>query len=80
MALRTYQQMTVIGISPDATSIDAVVSAFYAVGVSRSLLLALWAYIQPFPGTLRNTNPKALDIRFRTLHDLPPRDMKLSKS
>lgn len=83
MALRTFQQMTSNGISPDIASIDAVVSAFYAVGAystSRRLLITLWAYIQPFPETLRNANLKALTIHFRTLHGSAPRTMKLSKS
>lgn len=83
MALRTFQQMTVVGISPDVGSIDAVVSAFYAVGAystSRRLLITLWAYIQPFPDSLLQANLKALAIHFRTLHGLPPRNMKLSKS
>ena len=83
MAVRTFQQMTSIGISPDVASIDAVVSAFYAVGAystCRRLLITLWAYIQPFPETLRNANLKALAIRFRTLHGSAPRTMKLNKS
>lgn len=83
MAVRTFQKMTSIGISPDVASIDAVVSAFYAVGAystCRRLLITLWAYIQPFPETLRNANLKALAIRFRTLHGSAPRTMKLSKS
>lgn len=83
VALRTFQQMTSTGISPDVASIDAVVSAFYAVGAystARRLLITLWAYIQPFPETLCNTNLKALTIHFRTLHGATPRTMKLSKS
>lgn len=83
MALRTFQQMTSTGISPDVASIDAVVSAFYAIGAystSRRLLITLWVYIQPFPETLRNTDLKTLAIHFRTLHGSAPRTMKLSKS
>ena len=83
MAMRTFQQMTSNGISPDVASIDAVVSAFYAVGAystCRRLLITLWAYIQPFPETLRTANLKVLAIHFRTLHSSAPRTMKLSKS
>jgi len=83
MALRTFKQMTAIGISPDVPSIDAVVSAFYAVGAystSRRLLITLWTYIQPFPETLRESDLKTLAVSFRALHGLPPRNMKLSKS
>lgn len=83
MALRTFQQMMSSGIPPDVASIDAVVSAFYAVGAystSRRLLITLWAHIRPFPETLRNANLKVLVIHFRTLHGSAPRTMKLSES
>ncbi|KAF8807509.1 hypothetical protein BYT27DRAFT_7138478 [Phlegmacium glaucopus] len=83
MALRTFQRMTSTGVSPDVASIDAVVSAFYAVGAystSRRLLITLWSYIQPFPENLRDTNLKTLAIHFRTLHNSASRTMKLSKS
>lgn len=82
MAVRTFQQMTSTGISPDVPSIDAVVSAFYAIGaysISHRLLITLWAYIQPFPETLRYNNLRALAAHFRTLHGSGSRTMKLSK-
>jgi pentatricopeptide repeat protein len=82
MALRTFQQMTSVDISPDVASIDAVVSAFFAVGAystCRRLLTTLWTYIQPFPETLRDANLRVLAVQFRSLHS-SARTMKLSKS
>uniref|UniRef100_A0A0W0G2L1 Pentatricopeptide repeat-containing protein n=1 Tax=Moniliophthora roreri TaxID=221103 RepID=A0A0W0G2L1_MONRR len=69
-AVRTFQAMVGANIRPDIASIDAVASAFFAVGaylMARRTLITLWTYIEPFPEHLRSVTLKQLAIEFRSI-------------
>ncbi|KAL0579108.1 hypothetical protein V5O48_002891 [Marasmius crinis-equi] len=69
-AVRTFQKMTAEGIRPDVASIDALSSAFFAVGayvMARRTLIALWHNIEPFPEDLRRVSLKQLAKAFRAI-------------
>lgn len=71
LAIQLFEQMITAGIKPDIPSIDAVSSAFFAVGaysVSRKILVMLWSHIQPFPEELRDASLQTLARHFRALH------------
>ncbi|KAG5648079.1 hypothetical protein DXG03_007114 [Asterophora parasitica] len=72
-AIEVFQDMVAAGIKPDVASIDAVASAFFAIGaytMTRKVLVSLWPYIQePFPEGLRKANLKTLAAAFRSLDD-----------
>ncbi|KAF8642338.1 hypothetical protein AX16_009607 [Volvariella volvacea WC 439] len=81
-ALRTFQEMVRGGIYPDVPAIDAVASAFFAVGaygMARRVLITLWTYIQPFPKELRGAPLKELARVFRELHPSNHPTSSLSK-
>ncbi|TFK76996.1 hypothetical protein BDN72DRAFT_754734 [Pluteus cervinus] len=81
-SLRTFQQMIAAGVQPDVPSIDAVASAFFAVGafaIARRILITLWPYIAPFPDELRGAPLLALVQQFRPLHPLNKPTPILSK-
>ncbi|KAF8167995.1 hypothetical protein B0H34DRAFT_41328 [Crassisporium funariophilum] len=81
-ALRTFHRMITAEISPDVASIDALASAFYAVGayaITRRMLISLWDYIAPFPATLRHASLKVLASHFRNLDPSGAKTVKLSK-
>lgn len=70
LAVRTFQDMIRAGIKPDVPSIDAVTSAFFAVGAystARRSLIALWPYIQPFPEELAAASLLQLARHFRSI-------------
>ncbi|KAF8078512.1 hypothetical protein FPV67DRAFT_58974 [Lyophyllum atratum] len=71
-AMQVFQDMVSAGVTPDVPSIDAVASAFFAVGaydMAKKVLRSLWTYIQPFPQELGNSSLKTLAHAFRSLHD-----------
>jgi pentatricopeptide repeat protein len=75
LSLQVFKDMIASEIPPDVPSIDAVASAFYAVGagsMARRVLIALWPYIQSFPESLRDLPLKELASHFRSLHSNPP--------
>lgn len=70
-SVRVFQEMVSANIKPDVPSIDAVASAFFAIGAyatARSSLITMWAYIEPFPEELRVVSLKDLARQFRLLH------------
>ncbi|KAG7099317.1 hypothetical protein E1B28_001175 [Marasmius oreades] len=73
-AIRTFQRMIECDIRPDIAAIDAVSSAFFAVGayvMARRTLIIMWRYIEPFPENLRSVPLKQLASAFRSIqgHD-----------
>ncbi|GLB36254.1 putative pentatricopeptide repeat domain containing protein [Lyophyllum shimeji] len=71
-AMQVFRDMVSSGVTPDVPSIDAVASAFFAVGaydMAKKVLRSLWPYIEPFPDELRNARLKTLAVAFRSLHD-----------
>ena len=74
LSLQVFKDMVASEIVPDVPSIDAVASAFYAVGAgstARKVLITLWPYIQSFPESLRDLPLKELASHFRSLHSNP---------
>lgn len=74
LSLQVFKDMVASEIPPDVPSIDAVASAFYAVGagsMARRVLITLWPYIQSFPESLRDLPLKELASHFRSLHSNP---------
>lgn len=62
-ALRVFRDMINAGISPDVGSIDALASAWFAVGafaMARQVLIQMWPHVAPFPE----------DFRMRSTHFL----------
>ncbi|KAJ2920178.1 hypothetical protein MD484_g26, partial [Candolleomyces efflorescens] len=73
-ALQVFRKMVGQGIQPDVPSIDAVASAFYAVGdnaMAKKVLISLWPYVQPFPSRLRSLPVLKLACHFRSQHHRP---------
>ncbi|KAF9056274.1 hypothetical protein BJ165DRAFT_1432263 [Panaeolus papilionaceus] len=69
-ASKTFQRMLDAEVQPDVAAIDALVSAYYAVGaykIARLMLITLWKSIAVFPEDLRNANLAALIESFRTI-------------
>ncbi|KIK71116.1 hypothetical protein GYMLUDRAFT_185522 [Collybiopsis luxurians FD-317 M1] len=82
-AAATFKQMVEANIQPDVPSIDALTSAFFAVGsylMARKSLIMLWPYVQPFPDELLSVSLKELATRFRLLHKDGQTNSKLSRS
>ncbi|THV04834.1 hypothetical protein K435DRAFT_746110 [Dendrothele bispora CBS 962.96] len=78
-AVRVFQQMVANRIQPDIAAIDAVSSAFFAVGsygMARNTLMSLWPYIAPFPEDFRTLRLRQLAVEFRSIQ---PRPKELSK-
>lgn len=74
-AVSVFQEMVAARIQPDVPAIDAVASAFFTIGAyntARLTLITLWAYIQPFPESLRPLSLKDLSIHFRSLRGRDP--------
>ncbi|TFK41050.1 hypothetical protein BDQ12DRAFT_678794 [Crucibulum laeve] len=70
LSIRTFQSMVAAQIPPDIPSIDAVSSAFFAVGaynMAKRVLVTLWPHVQPFPAELRGASLKELACHFRAL-------------
>jgi len=71
LAMRTFQNMVATGVKPDIPAIDAVTSAYFAVGayaMARRVLSTLWPYVRPFPKEMRAFTLKQLAHKFRSLH------------
>jgi len=69
-AVTTFKRMVEADIQPDVASIDAVASAFFAVGsylMARRTLITLWPYVRPFPEELESAPLKELATQFRLL-------------
>jgi pentatricopeptide repeat protein len=69
-AMRVFHDMVASGVKPDVGAIDAVSSAYFAVGLyamARSTLIELWPEIMPFPSELRTANLKTLSRTFRAM-------------
>ncbi|KAF5390204.1 hypothetical protein D9757_002827 [Collybiopsis confluens] len=82
-AAAIFKQMVEANIQPDVPSIDALASAFFAVGsylMARKSLITLWPYVQPFPDELISVSLKELAARFRLLHQDRQSHSKLSRS
>jgi pentatricopeptide repeat protein len=70
-AIRVFQHMVSAGIKPDVPSIDAVTSAFFAIGeyvMAKRVLMSLWPHIEPFPKEMRNSSLKHMARVFRRRH------------
>ncbi|KAJ7597146.1 hypothetical protein C8J56DRAFT_817482 [Mycena floridula] len=70
-AVRVFQEMVSAGIQPDVGSIDAVASAFFAIGAyatARLSLMTMWSYIGPFPESLQDASLKDLVRQFRLMY------------
>ncbi|KAF5375111.1 hypothetical protein D9758_000173 [Tetrapyrgos nigripes] len=73
-AMRVFQQMVANKIQPDIAAIDAVSSAFFAVGsygMARHCLVSLWPYVTPFPNEFRSLKLKQLAVEFRSIQTKP---------
>ncbi|KAJ6604759.1 hypothetical protein DFH09DRAFT_1019062 [Mycena vulgaris] len=71
MALRIFRRMVAAGIKPDVPAIDAVASAFFAIGaytVCWRVLTSLWQHISPLPPDIDQTSLNSAAIYFRSLH------------
>ncbi|KAJ7110105.1 hypothetical protein C8R44DRAFT_986087 [Mycena epipterygia] len=71
MALRIFRQMVTAGIKPDVPAIDAVASAFFAVGAYElcwRVLTSLWQHITPLPPNIDKTSLNSAVVYFRSLH------------
>ncbi len=69
-AMEVFVQMITSGIRPDVPSIDAVASAFFAVGAykaARQTLMSLWHHIEPFPAHLQEASLREIAVEFRQL-------------
>ncbi|KAJ7487712.1 hypothetical protein B0H11DRAFT_2014562 [Mycena galericulata] len=71
MALRIFRRMVAAGIKPDVPAIDAVASAFFAIGAYEMcwrVLTSLWQHISPLPPDIDKTSLKSAAVYFRSLH------------
>ncbi|KAK0208380.1 hypothetical protein DFS33DRAFT_1255363 [Desarmillaria ectypa] len=69
-SMEVFTQMITSGIRPDVPSIDAVASAFFAVGAykaARQTLISLWHHIEPFPTHLQEASLREIAVEFRQL-------------
>ncbi|KAK0465198.1 uncharacterized protein EV420DRAFT_1513282 [Desarmillaria tabescens] len=69
-SMEVFTQMITSGIRPDVPSIDAVASAFFAVGAykaARQTLMRLWHHIEPFPTHLQEASLREIAVEFRQL-------------
>jgi pentatricopeptide repeat protein len=86
-AMRTFQGMITAGIRPDVPAVDAVASAYFAVGaykIAKRVLSALWPHVRAPPeGIQEAATLKQLARAFRVRHanrDLGDHPKCLSKS
>jgi len=70
-AMRTFQSMVASGIRPDVPAVDAIASAYFAVGAyktARRVLLVLWPHVQaPLEG-MQSAPLKQLARALRARH------------
>ncbi|KAK2461832.1 hypothetical protein APHAL10511_006295 [Amanita phalloides] len=83
MSFKAFRRMIDDGCLPDVPAIDALCGAFFAsgaYGMTKTVLINCWDYIQPFPADFHSLSLRELATRFRSLHNgnhsVP---MKLSK-
>lgn len=70
-AMRVFQSMITAGVRPDVPAIDALASAYFAVGeyrVARRVLLVLWSHVQNLPKGVETASLKRLANVFRARH------------
>jgi pentatricopeptide repeat protein len=70
-AMRTFQGMVTAGIRPDVPVVDAIASAYFAVGayrIAKRVLLNLWPYVQAPPEGMQMASLKQLAMVFRAPH------------
>ncbi|CAA7266547.1 unnamed protein product [Cyclocybe aegerita] len=82
-AADTFRKMVKAGIRPDVASIDAVVSAFFAIrqyDKARRTLIALWPYVDAFPPDLHHADLRTLITRFRSLKPSRAKRHKVHRS
>ncbi|KAI0271341.1 hypothetical protein BC834DRAFT_437503 [Gloeopeniophorella convolvens] len=69
-AMRVLQHMVAAGVRPDIAAVDAITSAFFAVGsyrAARQTLLNLWSSVAPLPRGFEGTSLKMLLHHLRNL-------------
>lgn len=69
-AARIFQLMLKEGVQPDVPAVDALASAYFAVGAylaARRVLVKAWERFAPFPPELIEANLRALAAAFRKL-------------
>ncbi|OBZ79290.1 hypothetical protein A0H81_00887 [Grifola frondosa] len=69
-AMRVFHDMVEAGIRPDIAAVDAVASAFFAVGacsVARRVLLQLWPSVAPVPDEISGASLLELARTFRAM-------------
>lgn len=69
-ASRWFNDMIDRGVRPDVAVVDAMASAYYAVGafaVARKILLECWRHVGPLPGSMDNADLRELATRFRAM-------------
>ena len=70
-AMRTFQGMVSAGIRPDVPVVDAIASAYFAVGayrIAKQVLLSLWPYVQAPLESMQTASLKQLAVVFRARH------------
>jgi pentatricopeptide repeat protein len=81
-AMQTFQSMVAAGIRPDVPAVDAIASAYFAVGayrLARRVLLALWPHVQALPKGVWTTPMKQLARTFRAIRTSGGHPKHLSK-
>ena len=70
-AMRTFQGMIAAGIRPDVPAVDAIASAYFAVGaykIAKRVLLVLWPHVQAPPKDMQGASLKHLARALRAQH------------
>jgi len=70
-AMRVLRRMVATGVKPDVPAIDAMTSAFFAVGayrLARKILLSLWPSVAPLPHDFERVSLKMLVLHLRNLY------------
>ncbi|EJD03894.1 uncharacterized protein FOMMEDRAFT_121229 [Fomitiporia mediterranea MF3/22] len=78
MALNVFRDMINEGVTPDISSVDAVVASFFATKAfarARRTLIDLWTMVAPFPTDMRVAPMRELMVHLRDIRDRskPPR-------
>lgn len=70
-AMKTFRSMIAAGIRPDVPAVDAIASAYFAVGaywMAKRVLLALWPYVQILPKGTQTASLQQLIRALRARH------------
>ena len=70
-AMQTFQGMLASGIRPDVAAVDAIASAYFAVGayrIAKRVLLVLWRHLQPPPEGMQSAPLERVAMTFRARH------------